>query len=67
MRLSVIRRSPAAGAMALSLPGLADKLAVPSSETGPGGPGDYEIDYDYCKGCGICTAECPCGRDIDSA
>ena len=19
------------------------------------------IDYDYCKGCGICAAECPCG------
>jgi 2-oxoacid:acceptor oxidoreductase delta subunit (pyruvate/2-ketoisovalerate family) len=26
------------------------------------GPGDrYEFDYDYCKGCGICVAECPCG------
>jgi 2-oxoacid:acceptor oxidoreductase delta subunit (pyruvate/2-ketoisovalerate family) len=23
--------------------------------------GHYEIDYDYCKGCGICAAECPCG------
>jgi 2-oxoacid:acceptor oxidoreductase delta subunit (pyruvate/2-ketoisovalerate family) len=21
----------------------------------------YEIDYDYCKGCGICVEECPCG------
>jgi len=21
----------------------------------------YEIDIDYCKGCGICVAECPCG------
>jgi Pyruvate/2-oxoacid:ferredoxin oxidoreductase delta subunit len=21
----------------------------------------YEIDYDYCKGCGICVAECPSG------
>ncbi|HEY4897323.1 MAG TPA: NAD(P)-binding protein [Solirubrobacteraceae bacterium] len=21
----------------------------------------YEIDYDYCKGCGICAQECPCG------
>ena len=21
----------------------------------------YEIDLDYCKGCGICAAECPCG------
>jgi 2-oxoacid:acceptor oxidoreductase delta subunit (pyruvate/2-ketoisovalerate family) len=27
-----------------------------------GAPGElYEIDYDYCKGCGICVAECPCG------
>jgi 2-oxoacid:acceptor oxidoreductase delta subunit (pyruvate/2-ketoisovalerate family) len=26
------------------------------------GPGRrYEIDYDYCKGCGICVSECPCG------
>ena len=25
------------------------------------GDGQYEIDYDYCKGCGICAAECPCG------
>jgi 2-oxoacid:acceptor oxidoreductase delta subunit (pyruvate/2-ketoisovalerate family) len=25
------------------------------------GPGQrYEIDYDYCKGCGLCVAECPC-------
>ena len=21
----------------------------------------YEIDYDFCKGCGICAQECPCG------
>ncbi len=20
---------------------------------------DYDIDYDYCKGCGICEEECP--------
>jgi 2-oxoacid:acceptor oxidoreductase delta subunit (pyruvate/2-ketoisovalerate family) len=27
-----------------------------------GEPGElYEIDYDYCKGCGICVAECPSG------
>ena len=26
------------------------------------GPGQrYEFDYDYCKGCGICVSECPCG------
>jgi 2-oxoacid:acceptor oxidoreductase delta subunit (pyruvate/2-ketoisovalerate family) len=23
--------------------------------------GALEINYDYCKGCGICAAECPCG------
>ncbi|MCL4288500.1 MAG: FAD-dependent oxidoreductase, partial [Thermoleophilia bacterium] len=27
-----------------------------------GRPGErYEIDYDYCKGCGLCVAECPSG------
>ena len=26
------------------------------------GPGKgFEFDYDYCKGCGMCVAECPCG------
>jgi 2-oxoacid:acceptor oxidoreductase delta subunit (pyruvate/2-ketoisovalerate family) len=26
------------------------------------GPGQrYQIDLDYCKGCGICASECPCG------
>jgi 2-oxoacid:acceptor oxidoreductase delta subunit (pyruvate/2-ketoisovalerate family) len=25
------------------------------------GDGQYEIDYDYCKGCGLCAAECPAG------
>jgi NADPH-dependent glutamate synthase beta subunit-like oxidoreductase len=25
------------------------------------GNGKYEIDYDFCKGCGLCVAECPCG------
>ena len=23
--------------------------------------GKYEINLDYCKGCGICANECPCG------
>jgi 2-oxoacid:acceptor oxidoreductase delta subunit (pyruvate/2-ketoisovalerate family) len=26
------------------------------------GPGQrFEFNYDYCKGCGICVSECPCG------
>ncbi len=26
------------------------------------GPGNgFSFNYDYCKGCGICVAECPCG------
>jgi NADPH-dependent glutamate synthase beta subunit-like oxidoreductase len=24
----------------------------------------YEIDYDYCKGCGMCVAECPAGAIV---
>lgn len=24
-------------------------------------PGEYVFKYDYCKGCGICAEECPCG------
>ena len=27
----------------------------------PGGSYAYAFDYDYCKGCGICASECPCG------
>ena len=27
----------------------------------PAAPYAYAIDLDYCKGCGICVAECPCG------
>ena len=26
-----------------------------------GAPNSYEINYDFCKGCGICVSECPCG------
>jgi 2-oxoacid:acceptor oxidoreductase delta subunit (pyruvate/2-ketoisovalerate family) len=26
------------------------------------GPGKrFQVNYDYCKGCGLCVAECPCG------
>ena len=44
--------------------------ATASAPTTPciklGRPGRrYAIDLDYCKGCGICVAECPCGRDRD--
>jgi hypothetical protein len=24
----------------------------------------YAFDYDFCKGCGICVAECPCGAIV---
>jgi NADPH-dependent glutamate synthase beta subunit-like oxidoreductase len=27
----------------------------------PGASYGYEVDYDFCKGCGICAEECPCG------
>ncbi len=27
----------------------------------PGGAYSYAIDLDFCKGCGLCAAECPCG------
>ena len=26
-----------------------------------GAPGEYVIDLDYCKGCGLCVSECPSG------
>ncbi len=26
--------------------------------------GEYEFKYDYCKGCGICVEECPCGSIV---
>jgi 2-oxoacid:acceptor oxidoreductase delta subunit (pyruvate/2-ketoisovalerate family) len=32
------------------------------------GPGKrFEFNYDYCKGCGICAAECPCGAIVMEA
>ena len=27
----------------------------------PGGAYAYAFDFDYCKGCGLCMQECPCG------
>jgi len=35
-------------------------LKLEGSEREAAGRG-YAFDYDYCKGCGICAAECPCG------
>lgn len=37
--------------------GVCPDNAVLKLEPGEG----YAIDLDYCKGCGICVAECPCG------
>ena len=34
-----------------------DNAVIKIADADPG----YEIDYDYCKGCGICVSECPCG------
>ena len=30
----------------------------------PGGAYAYTFDLDYCKGCGLCAAECPCGAIV---
>jgi 2-oxoacid:acceptor oxidoreductase delta subunit (pyruvate/2-ketoisovalerate family) len=43
---------------------LAHRGAGPASweETHSEGAGrHYKFDYDYCKGCGLCAEECPCG------
>jgi NADPH-dependent glutamate synthase beta subunit-like oxidoreductase len=29
-----------------------------------GGSERYQFNYDYCKGCGICVKECPCGAIV---
>jgi Pyruvate/2-oxoacid:ferredoxin oxidoreductase delta subunit len=30
----------------------------------PAGAYVYAVDLDYCKGCGICAGECPCGAIV---
>ncbi len=37
-----------------------DNAVIKLAEATPGGR-RYEVDYDFCKGCGICATECPCG------
>lgn len=37
--------------------GMCPDDAITKLTSGP----TYEVDLDYCKGCGICAAECPCG------
>jgi Pyruvate/2-oxoacid:ferredoxin oxidoreductase delta subunit len=31
------------------------------SEAAEANVNGYQIDLDFCKGCGLCVAECPCG------
>jgi Pyruvate/2-oxoacid:ferredoxin oxidoreductase delta subunit len=38
---------------------IADGAPVAVIKPGPGKR--YVINYEYCKGCGLCAAECPCG------
>ena len=28
------------------------------------GPDPFSFDYDYCKGCGLCAAQCPRGAIV---
>ena len=39
----------------------ATTLPPAGAVTAPAAAAIPRIDYDYCKGCGICAAECPCG------
>ena len=34
-------------------------LVCPEGTIGPGPAGAFEVDLDFCKGCGICARECP--------
>ncbi|MEI2765995.1 MAG: NAD(P)-binding protein [Dermatophilaceae bacterium] len=43
--------------------GVCPDNAVKKTDIGKG----YAIDYDYCKGCGVCVAECPCGSIVMEA
>jgi NADPH-dependent glutamate synthase beta subunit-like oxidoreductase len=38
-----------------------DNAVLKLSDAAAANPNGYEIDLDYCKGCGMCVSECPCG------
>ena len=38
-----------------------DNAVLKLGEAADANVNGYEIDLDYCKGCGMCVAECPCG------
>lgn len=40
---------------------LCPDLAVLKTQTPTADGSKYVFDYDYCKGCGLCANECPCG------
>jgi NADPH-dependent glutamate synthase beta subunit-like oxidoreductase len=40
------------------------KLAASPSRASGGEGRRYAFDYDYCKGCGLCATECPCGAIV---
>ena len=44
-----------------------DNAVLKLSEAAAANVNGYEIDLDFCKGCGMCVSECPCGGDRDGA
>ena len=38
-----------------------DNAVLKLSEAADANVNGYQIDLDFCKGCGLCVAECPCG------
>jgi 2-oxoacid:acceptor oxidoreductase delta subunit (pyruvate/2-ketoisovalerate family) len=40
---------------------LCPDAAVLKTKEAAGDGSHYVFDYDYCKGCGLCAQECPCG------
>jgi ferredoxin len=47
---------------ALELQGLTHAAFCPDNAVVKLGRGNrFRFNYDYCKGCGMCVGECPCG------